>query len=129
MLLRNHDSSLLPFKLHIDYVDSVTKMTCKGICVRHKAQKPVGSGRYASGHYPKPHRCHCYSLVSKERIYFLAPARAASFAILIGSGIEPCNVKQSKTIIAFFNVKPQCLIKTDLPVFRVTRSLSPRLAY
>ena len=24
-------------------------MTCKGICVRHKAQKPVGSGRYASG--------------------------------------------------------------------------------
>ncbi|MER3408148.1 MAG: hypothetical protein C4292_05235 [Nitrososphaera sp.] len=23
--------------------------TCKGICVRHKAQKPVGSGRYASG--------------------------------------------------------------------------------
>ena len=49
MLLRNHDPSLLPFKLHIDYVDWVTKMTCKGICVRHKAQKPVGSGRYASG--------------------------------------------------------------------------------
>ena len=24
-------------------------MTCKGICVRHKAQKHVGSGRYASG--------------------------------------------------------------------------------
>ena len=24
-------------------------MTCKGNCVRHKAQKPVGSGRYASG--------------------------------------------------------------------------------
>src|SRR5688572_26128727 len=24
-------------------------MTCKGICVRHKAQKPVGSGRYATG--------------------------------------------------------------------------------
>jgi hypothetical protein len=48
MLLRNHDSSL-HFKLHIDYVHSVTKMTCKGICVRHKAQKPVGSGRYASG--------------------------------------------------------------------------------
>ena len=24
-------------------------MTCKGICIRHKAQKPVGSGRYASG--------------------------------------------------------------------------------
>jgi hypothetical protein len=27
----------------------IRKMTCKGICVRHKAQKPVGSGRYASG--------------------------------------------------------------------------------
>ncbi len=24
-------------------------MTCKGICTRHKAQKPVGAGRYASG--------------------------------------------------------------------------------
>ena len=24
-------------------------MTCKGICIRHKAHKPVGSGRYAIG--------------------------------------------------------------------------------
>ena len=24
-------------------------MTCKGICIRHKAQKPVGVGRYADG--------------------------------------------------------------------------------
>jgi hypothetical protein len=24
-------------------------MVCKGICIRHKAQKPVGSGRYATG--------------------------------------------------------------------------------
>ena len=24
-------------------------MTCRGICVRYKAQKPVGTGRYASG--------------------------------------------------------------------------------
>ena len=24
-------------------------MTCKGICTRYKAQKPVGTGRYASG--------------------------------------------------------------------------------
>jgi len=24
-------------------------MTCKGICIRYKAQKPVGTGRYASG--------------------------------------------------------------------------------
>ena len=28
---------------------TLTKMTCKGICVRYKAQKPVGTGRYASG--------------------------------------------------------------------------------
>ena len=27
----------------------VRKMTCKGICSRYKAQKPVGTGRYASG--------------------------------------------------------------------------------
>jgi hypothetical protein len=25
------------------------QMTCKGICIRHQAQKPVGSGRYATG--------------------------------------------------------------------------------
>jgi hypothetical protein len=24
-------------------------MICKGICIRHKAYKPVGSGRYANG--------------------------------------------------------------------------------
>jgi hypothetical protein len=24
-------------------------MTCKGICIRHKAQKPVGLGRYSMG--------------------------------------------------------------------------------
>jgi uncharacterized Zn finger protein (UPF0148 family) len=24
-------------------------MVCKGICIHHKAQKPVGSGRYATG--------------------------------------------------------------------------------
>jgi DNA-directed RNA polymerase subunit RPC12/RpoP len=24
-------------------------MTCKGICLRHKAQKPIGLGRYALG--------------------------------------------------------------------------------
>jgi len=24
-------------------------MTCKDICIRHKAQKPIGSGRYAIG--------------------------------------------------------------------------------
>ena len=27
----------------------VKHMTCKGICTRYKAQKPVGTGRYASG--------------------------------------------------------------------------------
>ena len=24
-------------------------MTCKGICILHKAQKPVGTGRYSTG--------------------------------------------------------------------------------
>ncbi len=27
----------------------LNNMTCKGICTRYKAQKPVGTGRYASG--------------------------------------------------------------------------------
>jgi hypothetical protein len=34
-------------KLH--KVKSDHRMTCKGICTRYKAQKPVGTGRYASG--------------------------------------------------------------------------------
>jgi hypothetical protein len=25
------------------------EMTCKGICIRHKAQKPIGTGRYSTG--------------------------------------------------------------------------------
>ena len=25
------------------------EMTCKGICIRHKAQKPIGVGRYSMG--------------------------------------------------------------------------------
>ena len=32
-----------------EFYKITTKMTCKGICVRYKAQKPVGTGRYASG--------------------------------------------------------------------------------
>ena len=24
-------------------------MACKGICIRHKAQKPLGTGRYSTG--------------------------------------------------------------------------------
>src|SRR5512133_2268555 len=31
------------------YFWSDYKLTCKGICIRHKAQKPVGSGRYSMG--------------------------------------------------------------------------------
>lgn len=27
----------------------MNSMTCKGICIRHKAEKPVGAGRYSSG--------------------------------------------------------------------------------
>ena len=43
-----------------------TKMTCKGICVRHKAQKPVGTGRYASGQ----RRCQiCEIFIKWERLW------------------------------------------------------------
>ena len=31
------------------YDIQIANMTCKGICTRYKAQKPVGTGRYASG--------------------------------------------------------------------------------
>jgi uncharacterized paraquat-inducible protein A len=30
-------------------LSSLFTVTCKGICLRHKAQKPVGSGRYITG--------------------------------------------------------------------------------
>jgi hypothetical protein len=41
-------------KLYYYYIESHKvksdhRMTCKGICTRYKAQKPVGTGRYASG--------------------------------------------------------------------------------
>ena len=38
------DPCLYRYEFHI-----ISQMTCKGICVRYKAQKPVGTGRYASG--------------------------------------------------------------------------------
>ena len=41
-------------------------MTCKGICTRYKAQKPVGTGRYASGQ----RRCQiCEILIKWEGLW------------------------------------------------------------
>jgi len=45
----NHDCWLQIFKYKNEYAILIRSMTCKGICIRHKAQKPVGSGRYVSG--------------------------------------------------------------------------------
>src|SRR5574338_262405 len=35
--------------IYDSYTMMTKNMTCKGICSRYKAQKPVGTGRYASG--------------------------------------------------------------------------------
>jgi len=41
-------------------------MTCKGICPRYKAQKPVGTGRYASGQ----RRCQiCEIFIKREGLW------------------------------------------------------------
>ena len=34
---------------HLIQKEENVEMTCKGRCIRHKAQKPVGSGRYSMG--------------------------------------------------------------------------------
>jgi hypothetical protein len=34
---------------HLIVKEENVEMTCKGRCIRHKAQKPVGSGRYSMG--------------------------------------------------------------------------------
>jgi hypothetical protein len=36
-------------QLCIRRAERENQMTCKGICIRHKAMKPVGSGRYSTG--------------------------------------------------------------------------------
>lgn len=54
-------------------------------------------------------------------------ARAASFAILIGSGIEPCRVKQLIIDDASLELKPQYRTKINLPVFNTIFSLWPSL--
>ena len=41
-------------------------MTCKGICLRHKAHKPVGSGRYAAGQ----RRCQICEIFIKWEGFF-----------------------------------------------------------
>ena len=41
-------------------------MTCKGMCIRYKAQKPVGKGRYASGQK----RCQiCETFINYDGYY------------------------------------------------------------
>ena len=41
-------------------------MTCKGICLRHKAIKPIGVGRYAAGQK----RCQMCSIFVKWEGFF-----------------------------------------------------------
>jgi len=43
---RRRGSPIYPYILS---APQYRQMTCKGICIRYKAQKPVGSGRYATG--------------------------------------------------------------------------------
>jgi hypothetical protein len=35
--------------IRIHYPTKLTDMACRGICIRHKAQKPLCSGRYVIG--------------------------------------------------------------------------------
>ena len=56
-------------------------------------------------------------------------ARAASFAILIGSGIEPWSVKQLTIVDASFELNPQYRTNTSLPVSSGILSLFPSLRY
>lgn len=35
--------------LYVRRSEERNHMTCKGICIRHKAMKPVGTGRYSTG--------------------------------------------------------------------------------
>ena len=44
--VKNH---AIRFYIVVNSILYANKMTCKGICSRYKAQKPVGTGRYASG--------------------------------------------------------------------------------
>jgi hypothetical protein len=37
------------YAVEIQKENEIIKMVCKGICVRHKAMKPIGIGRYSTG--------------------------------------------------------------------------------
>jgi hypothetical protein len=41
-------------------------MVCKGICMRHKASGPIGTGRYATGHK----RCQTCEIFIKWDAFF-----------------------------------------------------------
>ena len=43
------NKSIIPPTILYQSKEATVKMTCKGICIRHKAQKPVHLGRYAMG--------------------------------------------------------------------------------
>jgi len=104
---------------------TITKMTCKGICVRYKAQKPVGTGRYASGQRRcqiceifikwEGLWCPCcgYRLRTKPRnLKYKAKLRARVEADSIEAQAIADNQKEAETIVVASKTKSKTKAKT-----------------
>ena len=104
---------------------TITKMTCKGICVRYKAQKPVGTGRYASGQRRcqiceifikwEGLWCPCcgYRLRTKPRnLKYKAKLRARVEADSIEAQAIADNQKEVETIVVASKTKSKAKAKT-----------------
>ena len=100
-------------------------MTCKGICVRYKAQKPVGTGRYASGQRRcqiceifikwEGLWCPCcgYRLRTKPRnLKYKAKLRARVEADSIEAQAIADNQKEVETIVVASKTKSKAKAKT-----------------
>jgi hypothetical protein len=110
-------------------------MTCKGICVRYKAQKPVGTGRYASGQRRcqiceifikwEGLWCPCcgYRLRTKPRnLKYKAKLRARVEADAVEAETKSISEMEKELAAENSNVKPKTKAKAKTTKAKTTKA-------
>lgn len=115
-------------------------MTCKGICVRYKAQKPVGTGRYASGQ----RRCQiCEIFIKWEGLWcpccgyrLRTKPRNLKYKAKLRARVEADSIEAQAAAAASQEIevpaakaaKPKAKAKAKTAVKKTTRARKPKAA-
>lgn len=94
-------------------------MTCKGICTRYKAQKPVGTGRYASGQ----RRCQiCEIFIKWEGLWcpccgyrLRTKPRNLKYKAKLRARVE-AEAQEATGIKSTFDVAEEEIVETEEPI-------------